>query len=476
MKHLSFILAIIACSIGSITAQDNVATTTQSLNVNFSVQEYLDNYVIPKIEEWQQKGKFESSDDYARRVTEQKRDALIKQHTDEALNILQNRIKQNANWNHLVIGDYDADNQTFWIKSALFGDFLLKVPREEGAAFEKNFASAQKTNPDFYFTKDGKIRLNQLTFKTSSGKNYVYNSSDPTRFNTVSVNHNFGKIKVDFDTQDERELNKGGTTITVGKSDVDINIPATGAKNNKTFAVIIANENYRRESNVEFAKNDGETFKKYSLQTLGLPENNVHIVTDATLNDIRNEIDWISGVADAFQNETNIIFYYAGHGIPDESSKSAYLLPIDGNGSNVSTGYKLDDLYTKLGSLQAKSVIVFMDACFSGAQRSGEMLASARGVAIKTSQGSPVGNMIVFSAAQGDETAYPYREKGHGMFTYFLLKKLQESKGNTTLGELGDYVTTQVKQQSIVINSKSQTPTVTPSSTMDNRWREMKLK
>jgi hypothetical protein len=37
----------------------------------------------------------------------------------------------------------------------------------------------------------------------------------------------------------------------------------------------------------------------------------------------------------------------------------------------------------------------------------------------------PQGNMVVFSAAQGDETAYPNNDEKHGMFTYFLLKKLQ---------------------------------------------------
>jgi len=260
------------------------------------------------------------------------------------------------------------------------------------------------------------------------------------------------------------------------QSDVAINIPTANVTNNKTFAVIFANENYQRESRVEFAKNDGETFRKYCVQTLGLPERNVRYVADATLNNIRAEINWISGVADAFNGEANIIFYYAGHGIPDESSKNAYLLPIDGYGSDVTTGYKLDELYKTLGKMPAKNITVFMDACFSGSQRSGDMLASARGVAIKVTQDAPVGNMVVFSATQSDETAFPYRDKGHGMFTYFLLKKLQETKGEATLGELGEYITSNVRQQSIVINSKSQTPTVTPSATMGDKWRGMKLK
>jgi hypothetical protein len=264
--------------------------------------------------------------------------------------------------------------------------------------------------------------------------------------------------------------------LRVGKSDVDINIPATNVKNSKTFAVIVANENYRREKRVEFALNDGETFKKYCIQTLGMPEQNVHYVADATLNDIRAEVSWLCKVADSHEDEANIIFYYAGHGIPDEKSKSAYLLPVDGYGSDIASGYKLDDLYKQLGNSYAKTVTVLMDGCFSGAQRSGDMMASARGVAIKTQQGKPVGSMVVFSAAQGDETAYPYHEKGHGMFTYFLLKKLQETKGNATLGELGSYITTNVKQQSIIVNRKSQTPTVISSQTLSGRWQGMRLR
>ena len=57
---------------------------------------------------------------------------------------------------------------------------------------------------------------------------------------------------------------------TVAKSDVDINIPVTTGKRDRTFAVIIANENYKNESPVLFAGNDGVILKQYCLQTLGM--------------------------------------------------------------------------------------------------------------------------------------------------------------------------------------------------------------
>lgn len=258
-------------------------------------------------------------------------------------------------------------------------------------------------------------------------------------------------------------------------SDVDVIIPKMPQGDGNTFAVIIANENYEEETQVEYALNDGEIFKTYCQDVLGLSETNIHYRENATLNNILAELDWMKQISSAFGNEAKFIFYYAGHGIPDEASGESYLLPVDGRGNMLATGYSLRKLYDTLGSLTAKSVTVFMDACFSGAVRDGGMMASARGVAIKAKQAAPKGNMIVLSAAQGDETAYPYKEKGHGLFTYHLLKKLQETKGNVTMGELADYITSEVKKRSIVVNGKLQTPKVTFSSSATD-WRNWKLK
>lgn len=262
---------------------------------------------------------------------------------------------------------------------------------------------------------------------------------------------------------------------TVKKADVDQNIPTGKQIRTHTFALIIANENYMEVANVPNALNDGKVFAEYCKKTLGLPENNVRFVSDATLNKMRHQLNWITQVMQAYKGEANIIFYYAGHGIPDESNKSAYLLPVDGYGSDVSTGYSLDKIYEELTSKKAKSVVVLLDACFSGSNRDGEMLASARGVAIKAKQNAPQGNMVVLSAAQGDETAYPYKEKGHGMFTYYLLKKLKDTKGDVAFGELADYVTSEVMKQSVVVNGKMQTPLVSPSNEVKD-WKNWKFK
>lgn len=258
--------------------------------------------------------------------------------------------------------------------------------------------------------------------------------------------------------------------------DVEMNVPSLSQTNINTFAIIIANEDYQREAKVDFAMNDGRVFKMYCHKILGIPDNNVHLLTNATLNNMIYELDWLEKVCKAYKGEASVIFYYAGHGLPDESNRKTYLLPTDGVGSHLRTCFSTDELYSILGNLSAKRVAVFMDACFSGAKRNGQMIDSARGVAIKAKTSAPKGKMMLMTAAQGDETAYAYQEKSHGLFTYFLLKKLKETKGNVTFGELGSYIIDEVSKMSIVVNGKSQTPTVSASALLGNNWKTLKLK
>ena len=254
------------------------------------------------------------------------------------------------------------------------------------------------------------------------------------------------------------------------QSSVDTKIAVNDAKDESTFVVIISNEDYKHEEPVPFAKNDGEVFKIYCQKTLGIPESNISFVPNATLNEMSYELDHLAEVLNAYDGTARAIIYYTGHGMPDEDSKDAYLLPVDGYSQKPTSGMSTKELYARLGSMNSKSIMVFLDACFSGARRDGKMLASSRGVALKVNS-DPVGdNTVVFSAAQGNETAYPYQSQQHGMFTYYVLDKMQQSGGCTTLGELSDYVTTNVKRRSVVENKKSQTPSVMASS-RNNSWR-----
>lgn len=259
-------------------------------------------------------------------------------------------------------------------------------------------------------------------------------------------------------------------------SPVDLNIPTTDKENSNTFAIVIGNERYKNVAEVPFAVNDAKIFSEYLEKTLGVPHEQIKLIENAGFNDIRIAVNWLNQAMAVCEGKGKAIVYYAGHGIPNESDNSSYLLPVDGIGNDPSSAYSLKDFYDKLSKMQAQSVTVFLDACFSGTKRENGMLVAARGVAIKVKPSAPKGKMVVFSAAQGDETAYPYQDMQHGLFTYFLLKKLQETKGNVTLGELGDYLKSEVKRQSFLKNNKVQTPMISVATPLQNQWKTIKMK
>jgi hypothetical protein len=350
------------------------------------------------------------------------------------------------------------------------------VPVDDGPLFKANWTSAVLTPQ--YFIEADTLALGALVIDFPAlEKRYEYSSKSSLSYETPNIAYNFGDIKIDADQTGGQ---RGKQTVTekdiaVGKSKVDTDIPTTDVENRNTFAVIIANENYKRVAPVPFALNDGDVLARYCENTLGLPKENIKLYKDATKGDLEYAVESIERICRAYKGEASVIFYYTGHGIPDEQDKTSYLLPVDGYGQNVNSGYKLDDLYQRLGDMPAKSVTVLLDACFSGSTRDGKMVAQAKGVAIKVREGVPQGNTVVFAAAQGDETAGFYKEEGHGMFTYFLLKKLQETRGEVTLSELSQYVIDEVGKRSAVLN-KPQTPSVTPAYGVSDSWQTWKLK
>lgn len=256
--------------------------------------------------------------------------------------------------------------------------------------------------------------------------------------------------------------------------DVDVDIPVGSVNNGDTYCVIIANEKYLDVPEVEYANRDGEVFREYCLKTLGIPEKQIKTFLNASYTDIKRAMNWMETIASVTDGNSKFILYYAGHGLPSEKDKTAYLIPVDGFPKDISTCYKLSDMYGRLSKLNTQSVTVFMDACFSGVKRgSDQMLVAARGVAIRPKDEALNGNLVVFTAASDDETALSYQEKRHGLFTYFLLDKLKQSKGKATFGELFNAISSQVKKNSILENDKLQTPSVNVSAAMKDKWENL---
>lgn len=261
-------------------------------------------------------------------------------------------------------------------------------------------------------------------------------------------------------------------------SSVDNNIPKSSTTNPYRFALIIGNEDYasqqsdlNSEINVDFARNDASAFREYAKSTLGIPEDNITFLLDGTSGKMQQAIAKMNLLVKNTGGKADIFVYYAGHGLPDENTKEAYLMPVDVSGKNPSAGIKLKDFYADLTQYPSKSVTVFIDACFSGGARNQGLIA-ARGVKIKPKEEQLSGKLVVFSASSGDQSSLPYKDKSHGMFTYYLLKKLQDSKGKVSYLEMSDYLKENVGLKSVVINSKEQNPQTNISPSAESVWKD----
>lgn len=248
---------------------------------------------------------------------------------------------------------------------------------------------------------------------------------------------------------------------------VDLDQVKGFAKNR--YALVIGNEDYNTmkqsstyQPDVEFAVRDAETFAQFATNMMGVREDNVILVKNATYAQMKVSLDKLTKLARANQEDLELIVYYAGHGQVDGDSKDSYLIPVDVSITSPTSGIKLEDFYGTLSACNARKTFVFLDACYSGV---------GRGVIIKPKDTLVKGNVVVMTATSSTQRSMPYQEKNHGLFTYYLLKAIKEGGSSMSIGELYDQVSETVKTKSILINNAEQTPELLNGSGISSDWR-----
>ena len=459
------------------------STTKYFLTYDFDYVSYIKEYVQTKINKWQHKGEFEKMADYTLRVTEKEINKETQKYQQEALAELKKYF-----WTFVgekstfKLNAYDSENETFIIDTELFGDLAIKVSIAKAPIFKDNFNKIKFKNPEFILS-DNKLLLTDLDFEIDSNTCWGYNLNEKLKYTNTKIDYNFDKIDINVA---QSSINKAVTTIenktiSVGKSSVDVNIPENTKVPNR-YALIIGNEDYQSmqrtlnsEQNVAFAVNDATVFRDYAIKTLGVEQENITFLTNATAGQMSQQIDKVCKMLSKLGDKAELIVYYAGHGYPDEITKVPYLIPVDISASNLDMAIKLNEFYKNLSATNAKRIVVFLDACFTGGGRTSGLLAS-RGIKVIPKEDALNGNIVVVSASSGVQSALPYQNEKHGMFSYYLLKKLQESKGNTSIGNLFSYIKDNVSLQSLKINNKEQDPTINFSSAVEKDYESWNFK
>ena len=229
----------------------------------------------------------------------------------------------------------------------------------------------------------------------------------------------------------------------------------TSVSNNKV-ALIFGIERYINAPKANYANLDAKYFNEYAKNVFGIKNENIKLLIDdeANLIDSLSVLSkWLPGKIR--RNQTELIIFFAGHGLASNDGKELYLLPNDGDTDLlVRTGLSRTEIFDTITKLKPKSVTMFIDACYSGVSRDEQMLlASARPIRIiaDEQEGIP-DNFTIFSASKLKQISSGLKEAKHGIFSYYLMKGLEGKADSNkdkkiTNGELLAYMDENVSQK-----------------------------
>ena len=243
------------------------------------------------------------------------------------------------------------------------------------------------------------------------------------------------------------------------------------------FAVIVGIDTYNDPQipNLRFARKDAEAiYQVLTDPAVGRfnPDNVIILLDgDATERKIRSALG--TKLPRRTSKRSTVCIYYAGHGAPvidvDARRNSAdniekYLVPHDAEADDLrSTAISMDSIQQYFSWLDAKQVICFFDTCYSGAAggRSFERdLFRTRAIFSDEHLDRLAGEgRVVITACATNEISLESSEKGHGLFTYHLIRGLQgeadtDEDGRVTVDELYDYVYDHVERDARLMDGR----------------------
>ena len=226
--------------------------------------------------------------------------------------------------------------------------------------------------------------------------------------------------------------------------------------NSNKVALIIGIEEYKQTPAASYANLDAKFFYEYARKGFGVSKNNIKILIDEDANLISSLgtlKKWLPGKIKS--NQTELIVFFAGHGLASSNGEELYLLPQDSDPDLLErTALSRNELFETIIRLNPKNVTMFFDTCFSGISRDEKtLLASARPIRIIASEEQDIpDNFTIFSASQLDQISSGIKEAKHGIFSYYLMKGLEgyadvNKDKKITNGELLAYMDENVSQK-----------------------------
>ncbi len=238
----------------------------------------------------------------------------------------------------------------------------------------------------------------------------------------------------------------------------------SGAPQPASYALVVGIERYRDVPSPTGARADAESFARVVRTTLGVPEANVKVALDdrATRSDIEKQLEWMQANV---QPGGRVYFYFSGHGAPDASAGTPYLLPYDGDPKFLArTALPLAGVLKTLGETKARDVLAVVDSCFSGAGGRSVLPDGARPL-VRVKEASVAPRLALLTASSGAEISGPAPDGNGGLFTRYVNEGLGRGQadingdGQISLQELSEWVRPRVARDAKRDN-RDQTPSM----------------
>ena len=236
------------------------------------------------------------------------------------------------------------------------------------------------------------------------------------------------------------------------------------------WAVVIGVGHYSNAAipQLHYTVADAELVQQVLVGQGGFKKDNVLLITDKTeRKPTLRDLKWALGtfLARSAKKDDLIVIFFAGHGAPEVDPRGAesdglakYLVPSDADPNDLySTALPMDEFQTIFDRIEAERVVVFVDACYSGAA-GGRTFASKRTRAARVDEVfldrlTRSKGRAILTASRGSEVSLEVPELGHGLFTHYLVQGLRgaadlDRDGIVSLQELYQYLEQQVSQKS----------------------------
>lgn len=235
------------------------------------------------------------------------------------------------------------------------------------------------------------------------------------------------------------------------------------------IALIIGIEKYENVVSSSFSNLDAKYFTQY-IKKIAEPNNVITLVDEKATRSGSYSALAKKLKSKIIPGQSEVIIFFSGHGLA-ENEKDLYLLVQDSDSDLLEfTALKRDQIIKLVASYKPKSVIMFLDTCYSGTSRKGEQLiASARPVTVKVNDELNLpNNFSVFSASQASELSFSMSDEKQGIFSYYLMKGLEgnadlNNDRKITNGEIYEYLRNNVPKRALQLHSRNQNPTFSGS-------------